>query len=524
MADDMINYNLVDTAQSRYDRLTEDREHYLNRGRQCSELTIPTLIPENSFTPSQDFYSPFQSVGSRGVNNLASKLLLLLLPPNQPFFRLAIEGKAKQQVDEQPQLKTTIEKSLAKIEREVMSKIEALALRVPIFEAIKQLIVGGNVLCHIPKQGTMRVFPLNQFVCKRDGEGNILEIVVKESISILSLDEDVRQLVIQKMSKEEIKSETNCDLYTHVYKLNDKKFYVCQEVHGIKIPSSIGEHNADQLPWLSLRMIRVDGEDYGRSYVEEYIGDLKSLEGLSQAMVESSAASAKMVFMVKPNSTTKKRDIAVSRNGDIITGNKDDVSVLQAEKFYDLQTVDKAIGRLEERLQYAFLLNTAIQRQAERVTAQEIRYMANELETAMGGIYSLLSQELQLPLVQLLMMRMGSKNEIPKLPKGSVRPTIITGVEALGRGNDLQKLSEFVGQVAQLAQIYPQAANLLNVGDLVERLATGHGIETEGLIKSPEQLQQEQMQQQQMQMQQQMMDTAQDVAPKVADNVTKPQG
>jgi len=150
--------------------------------------------------------------------------------------------------------------------------------------------------------------------------------------------------------------------------------------------------------------------------------------------------------------------------------------------------------------------------------------MANELETAMGGIYSLLSQELQLPLVQLLMDRMGSKNEIPKLPKGSVRPTIITGVEALGRGNDLQKLSEFVGQVAQLAQIYPQAAQLLNVGDLVERLATGHGIDTEGLIKSAEQLQQEQMAQQQQQMQQQMMDTAQDVAPKVADNVTKPQG
>ena len=148
-------------------------------------------------------------------------------------------------------------------------------------------------------------------------------------------------------------------------------------------------------------MIRVDGEDYGRSYVEEYIGDLKSLEGLSQSLVESSAASAKMIFMVRPNSTTKKRDIAVARNGDIISGSGDDVSVLQANKFYDLQTVEKAIARLEERLAYAFLLNTAIQRQAERVTAQEIRYMANELETAMGGIYSLLSQELQLPLVQL---------------------------------------------------------------------------------------------------------------------------
>ena len=90
---------------------------------------------------------------------------------------------------------------------------------------------------------------------------------------------------------------------------------------------------------MPLRMVRVDGESYGRSYVEEYIGDLKSLEGLSQALVESSAASSKMVFLVKPNSSTKKRDIAVARNGDIITGDATDVAVLQANKFYDLQTL-----------------------------------------------------------------------------------------------------------------------------------------------------------------------------------------
>ena len=154
MAKEIMGFNVNDKAESRYNSLSEIRNHYLKRSRECSELTIPTLIPEDYQTQSSDFYSPFQSVGSRGVNNLASKLLLLLLPPNQPFFRLAVEGKAKQQVDANPQLKTAIEKSLAKIEREVMSKIEALALRVPVFEAIKQLIVGGNVLCHIPKKGT----------------------------------------------------------------------------------------------------------------------------------------------------------------------------------------------------------------------------------------------------------------------------------------------------------------------------------------------------------------------------------
>ena len=126
--------------------------------------------------------------------------------------------------------------------------------------------------------------------------------------------------------------------------------------------------------------------------------------------------------------------------------------MLQTEKQYDLQIVERSIGRLEERMSYAFLLHTAIQRDAERVTAQEIRYMAEQLETSMGGIYSLLSQEFQLPLVQVLMKRMSQSNEIPQLPKDSVAPTIITGIEALGRGNDLQKLREFVMEIGQLAQ------------------------------------------------------------------------
>ena len=243
-----------DTAENRYESLSEIKEHYLDRGRECSELTIPTLIPEQHQTQSSDFYSPFQSVGSRGVNNLASKLLLLLLPPNQPFFRLAIQGKAKEQIEQQPELKTSVEKALSKIEREVMGKIESLALRVPTFELIKHLIVGGNALAHVPKQGNMRVYGLNQYVCKRDGEGNLLEIVVKESVSVLSLDEEVREQVLSLMSKEDVKSQTNCDLYTHVYKLDNGKFYVCQETKGIKIPSSVGTYNQDKLPWLALRI------------------------------------------------------------------------------------------------------------------------------------------------------------------------------------------------------------------------------------------------------------------------------
>ena len=516
----VYNMQANTTAKERYNKLIENRQHYLDRARECSEITIPSLIPDDGFESSSELYTPFQSVGARGVNNLASKLLLLLLPPNAPFFRLSLSGASKEELEQQKELQSEVEKSLGKIEREIHNKIEQLALRVSVFEALKHLIVGGNVLTYLPKKGNMRVFGITQYVCRRDEEGTLLEVIIKESVSPVALDEETR---MQLGKDPDYKTDDECELYTHVYKLDEKKYYVCQEVNGIKLPESIGTYPIDNMPYQCLRMVRVDGEDYGRGYVEEFLGDLKSLEGLSQALVESAAAASKIVFMVRPNAVTRKKDLAQTRNGDIITGSSDDVSVLQSDKQYDLQIVERAIGRLEDRLAYAFLLNSAIQRNAERVTAQEIRYMAEQLEMAMGGIYSLLSQEFQLPLVQVLMKRMSDSKEIPTLPKNSVKPTIVTGVEALGRGNDLQKLREFVAEIGNLAQISPEVVQSLNTSDLLTRVATSLGIDTEGLMKSQEQLAEEQEAQQQQMQQQQMMDMAQSAVPQVANNLTKPE-
>jgi len=515
------NINMLqDTAKERYEKLKQDREHFLDRAQECSELTIPSLLPPDGFHSSSDLYNPFQSVGARGVNNLASKLLLLLLPPNSPFFRLSIAGNAKKELETQKDLKSEIEKSLATIEREVSAKIEQLALRVSVFEALKHLIVAGNVLTYLPKKGTMRVYPLTNYVVRRDASGSVLEIVIKENITPLDLDEEIRNQVI---ADADYKSDEDVDIYTHIYKLNQDKYYVCQEVKGIKIPESIGNYSSDNMPYQALRMVRVDNEDYGRGYVEEFLGDLKSLEGLSQSLVESAAASSKVVFMVKPNSVTRKKDLSMTRNGDIITGSKDDVAVLQTEKQYDLQVVERSIAKLEERMSYAFLLHTAIQRNAERVTAQEIRYMAEQLETSMGGIYSLLSQEFQLPLVTILMKRMSQLNEIPSLPKNSVKPTIITGIEALGRGNDLQKLREFVAEVANLAQVNPQIVQSLNTQDLIKRIATGLGIDTEGLMKTEAELEAEQDAMMSQMQNQQIMGMAEKAVAPIASGIMKQQ-
>ena len=72
-----VGYN-SNTIEGRYNQYARNRELFLERGRECTQYTIPTLIPEEGHSATSRYYTPFQGIGARGVNNLASKLLLTL--------------------------------------------------------------------------------------------------------------------------------------------------------------------------------------------------------------------------------------------------------------------------------------------------------------------------------------------------------------------------------------------------------------------------------------------------------------
>jgi hypothetical protein len=390
------------------------------------------------------------------------------------------------------QLRTDLEKALADVERSVSQEVEVQNFRNGIFQALKNLLISGNSLLYLPDEGGMRVFRLDRYVVKRDPMGNVTHIAVKETVAPMMLPESVREEVYRQ------EKENTCDLYTSIVREGDK-FNVKQDVKGIVIEESIGSYPIDKSPWLPLRYTQIDGEDYGRGFVEEYIGDIKSLEALTKAIVEGSAAAAKVLFMVNPNGTTRSRTLAEAPNGAIVQGSEGDVSVLQLNKFNDFRTAQATMQGITDRLSQAFLLTSGVVRDAERVTAEEIRMLSQELEAALGGLYSLLSQELQLPIVSRLMDRMSKDKRLPKLPKDIVKPTIVTGVEALGRGNDLQRLDLFLAGANQV--VGPQAVTqYLNVSDYFKRRATALGIETEGLIKTEEEIQQAMQQAQQQEM------------------------
>jgi hypothetical protein len=467
------------SAPHLYSQLESERDSYLLRGRDCSRLTLPMLLPDEGTNHVTKFPTPFQGLGARGVNHLAASLLMSLLPPNQPFFRLVLDEQAVRALGGVGEYKTEIDQSLSSIERAVMQEIESMSIRSAVFEAMKHLIVTGNALIYLGDK-SIRVFHLDRYVVKRDPSGKVMKIIVKESVSPDNLPEEAKAFVQKPNSY-----DNSVDLYTCIHYNGKGKYEAYQEVQGIRLESTYGTYSEEAMPWIALRMNRVDGESYGRGYVEEYLGDLRSLEGLSQAIVEGSAAAAKVLFLVNPNGMTRADVLSKSPNGAIREGIAADVSTLQVQKQADFRVALEAINGITNRLNYAFLLAESTIRNAERVTAEEVRLTTAAVERQLGGIYSILAQEFQIPLVNRLLETMARKKKLPKVPKEFIRPMIITGIDALGRGNDLVKLDALLAGVAQI--FGPQViAQYIEPSEYLARRAAALGIDTTGLIKSPD--------------------------------------
>ena len=489
------------SARSRYSELQSVRQQFLDKAIECSRLTLPYLVKQEADNSThKNLPTPWQSVGAKATVNLAAKLMLALLPPQTTFSKLQVrDDKLGEELD--PQVRSELDLSFSKMERMVGDKINASNDRVVVHQALKHLVVAGNSLIFMGKDG-LKNYPLNRFVVNRDGDGNVLEIITKELINRDEVGMELPPKPNPVSAGGGLNGKTGSDVdkdvevYTHV-KLKDGRWTWHQECMDKIVPNSKSSAPKSASPWLPLRFNSVDGEDYGRGRVEEFLGDFKSLEALSQALVEGSAVAAKVVFLVSPSATTKPQTLAQAGNGAMIQGRAEDVQVVQVGKGADFATASQMAQTIEQRLSDAFLILQI--RQSERTTAEEVRMTQMELEQQLGGLFSLLTTEFLKPYLARILMTMQRSGELPKLPKGLVTPTIVAGVNALGRGQDQQSLTQFITTLAQT--LGPEAiSKYVDSTEYIKRLAAAQGIDYLNLIKSPETMEQEmQAQQQQMQ-------------------------
>ena len=368
--------------------------------------------------------------------------------------------------------------------------------------------MGGNALLYVSPDG-IKMFSLRSYCVSQDPEGNVSEIVVREEVARSSCP---LAPTLQRIQTAPPRLTSTPGLSGRTLRTG---LSGTRSTRARRSPAPRASAVWRPAPGSHCRLHRIAGESYGRSLCDEVIGDLQSLESLSKAIVEGSLIAAKAVALVNPNGVTRADAIARAENGAVVAGNPADVEFLQVQKSTDFSTALQTMQLIERRLNFAFLNNEAATRDAERVTAEEIRLMAEMLDAGLAGVYSLLSVELQLPLIKRVIYLMQQDGEISALPPEMVDVQITTGLDAIGRGNDKARLTNFMQVCA--ATIGPeQLLQLIDPSELIRRFAASDGIKTAALVKDPQQLEAEQAQAQQIALEEQLANSA------IANGATSP--
>lgn len=467
-----IDYKSLKVAD-RWSELDSKKSGVLTRAEDASKLTIPSVFPTGDFQEDASLPEIYQSLGARASLNLSSKISQNLVPPTSIFFKLMVNKELEAQIlsGDNPAVMDEINANMFKLETAIMNQVERWSIRNYIYEACKLLVITGNACLWYDKTNdSWSVFNLRNYSVSRDASGKIMEVIIKETKDRLSFPPET---TLPDGTDKEL------NVYTRMFLDDDGGYTLYQSVEDEIINGSEQKFSKDDtLPILVLRWTNMAGSSYGRGLVEHYIGDLRNYEAVNMALVDTASVLSRIVFLVNPNSQygTDVRELNKAVTGDFVAGNAEDITVPDVGKVGDMNVLINYMERLETRIAQAFLLFQS--RQAERVTAEEIRQVAQQLEEALGGSYSLLSQDLQKPIIQLAMDSLDIK--LDKIAE----PLITTGITALGRGNDANKLMA----LSQWMSSNPAYQRKINTDVLTERMVYALGVQADGLLYTNEEL------------------------------------
>ena len=489
-----------ETHESLYRTYTDDS---LKRRLEYYALwTIPSVFPKNeTVVPNGNaqIEHDYQSIGALMVNRLATKLASTLFPPNSSFFRIEANDQLKEYIDREGI------KSLVALENKACRKLLLNASYAQLVQALRLLIITGDVLLRRENE-KVRVFSLKNYVVRRNNVGEDQDIILKECIRYQELPQYLKDAI-------EVKQPTDVvTLYTRIQRVVTEvngtpltKWVETQEVEGK--PVNYEATYSDVLcPYFTVKWNHVNGDMYGRGYVEEYTGDFAKLSELSQALTEYELNSCIVLNVYNPAGQFDIDRAVQAVSGDWITGQVDAVQKYEVGDFQKIQTLGAQIAEVANRLNVAFM-STSNQRDAERVTQYEIMMNANEAEQVLGGVYSQLSQSLHIPLAYLLLNEV-QPSFIHAVQQGEFRLEILTGLQALSRSSENQAL---VTATAEINAIVPvlQSFKQFNLNKVVEGILRANGVNVEDISYTEEEMKeiaaQEAQQEQQLAAQQQAM-------------------
>lgn len=453
------------------------REETMTRCERYAGWTIPTVFPESPLMEYDEMQLDYQSVGAQAVTNLSNKIMMALFQPSRPFFRMNLTQAQRDEILQTGIDGAQIDAALAEAERAAMNNLNATNARIIMHDVMQQLIITGNSLIHAPKnKDPMVAYSLRDYTMKRDLRGGVIKIVIRETKSVSGLSDELQDICV----KAGYMDDDDVSIYTGICRVGTDQYIVHQELEDLAyVHRKIGVYKKDDLPWIPLTWNLARGKDYGTGLVELYSGDFHKLSNLSEAIVDYTVVMTDVKNLVNPAGMTDVRELTEAPSGAYVHGREEDIYVHQPQVANVSDFLTAQFDSTARRLGAAFLLNSAVTRDAERVTAAEIRMQAQELESSLGGVYTRLATELQLPLAKRLLKDL---NPVFK----DIEPVIVTGLESLSRNSELDNFRAFMQDMIILSDVPDEVKLWMDFENVIATLGAGHGVDYKKFLKDAE--------------------------------------
>jgi len=461
------------SAKDIYDKAIESRTQYVDRAEEISSLTIPYLMPPKGYSSSSTLDDSLrQSDMATNINSLTSKITMTLFPTAASSFRLDPDAEGMEQIvatEGGEGVRDTIYMALSNETARINKEIEAQDIRPQVFSFVRDLMATGPIIIEKVKKKGIKYHNIASIGVMLDDRFEPYEMAILEELTMLP------EGITVKDEKE------SYELYTAIVKDEETKKWIVTQSIGTEVVGDEQTYTDETLPFQYLGWSIAKGDTYHRPYTEQMLGDIRSLNALTQVLTDGSVIASKVNIFVNPRGgRTRMRDLAESVNGAILEGSAEDVSAFQLQKNFDFQVPMQRLAEIKQSLDKAYLVNQSAARDSERTTATEVSFMAQELETQLAGIYSIMASKVSKRIVTWVMQDLGIKFD-------GIDVNIITGLDSLSKQGEAQKFDAYLQTLMSLG--YNMA---VKEAEVVRRYAEFYGINTTGLIKTEQELAQEQ--------------------------------
>lgn len=507
---------MSDTLEQKWKQLDQRRRGKLNRARELASLTIPSLLPDEGLAQDAELPVPYNSLPAEGTNALASRITSIMLPINGTP---PVELMPMEDLEFQPTNNAEAITLLRRIERIAYDQLKPTNFRASVVEMMMHLLIIGDVLLEELDDMEFRLYRLDQYVVRRDRQGRWREVIVREEVDPYLLPDNMKALldesVVEAAGKSPSKPKQHY-LFTRWWRDDaEDEIQVGRELNGKIVTEDEDFQDSFQVsPIFPMRWFSITGEDYGRSLAEDMVGDLRMLDILTKALHDGSIMSTDFRWLVDPAGLTEITDWNNSESGDAIPGREQDINAKTADGMAQVQAAQMIVSGLERKIARRMLMNSALQRDAERVTLGEIRILAQDLEQGLGGSLAMFGSEVIAGVFMRTLDIMTQKEQLPSdmmnFLIGDEKELTVkarAGLEALNKEAETERIMQLFEVTRNLPE---QAQRVPKWGELLRRLINNIGLDAEAATYSEEELMaQQQAEQQQMMAQQQQVQAQQ---------------